>query len=121
MACFQKKVHFEYAQTVDDFNIELEFFQRKKHSDNDIDIVMGENNIYNKLIVMGDILGLADKSNDFANFLTVSRKFNFTCVYVFHTIYLTRYNWQMIFSQAKIFKIFPGSLQTPSVVKMLSP
>ena len=27
----------------------------------------------------------------------------------------------MIFSQAKIFNIFPGSLQTPSVVKILSP
>ena len=47
---------------------------------------MGENNVFNKLIVMDDVAGLADKSDNFANFLTVSRKFNFTCVYVFHTI-----------------------------------
>ena len=81
---------------------------------------MGENSIYNKLIVMDDISGLADQSNNFANFLTVSRKFNFTCVYVFHTIYSTKSNWQVIFLQTKIFNIFPGSLQTSSVVKILS-
>ena len=81
---------------------------------------MGENNIYNKLIVMDDVSGLADKSNNFANFLTVPRKFNFTCVYVFHTIYPTRSNWQMILSQTKIFNIFPGSLQTSCVVEILS-
>ena len=81
---------------------------------------MGENNVFNKLIVMDDVAGLADKSDNFANFLTVSRKFNFTCVYVFHTIYPTRSNWQMILSQTKIFSIFPGSLQTSSVIKILS-
>ena len=49
----------------------LHFFQRKRHVDN-IDIVMGENNVFDKLFVMKDVLGLADKSDDFANFLTVS-------------------------------------------------
>ena len=29
---------------------------------------MGEKNIFDKLNVMGNILGLADRSNDFANF-----------------------------------------------------
>ena len=53
---------------------------------------MGENNILDKLIVMDDVSGLAGKSDDFANFLTVSRKFDFTCVYVFHTMYPTRSN-----------------------------
>ena len=60
---------------------------------------MDENNVLTKLIVMDDVSVLADKSDNFANFLTVSRKFNFTCVYVFHTIYPTRRNWQMILSQ----------------------
>ena len=81
---------------------------------------MGENNVFNKLIVMDDVSGLADKCDNFANFLIISRKFNFTCVYVFHTIYSTRSNWQMILSQTKIFKIFPGSLQTLWVIKILS-
>ena len=98
----------------------LTFFQRKKQVDNDIDIVMGENNIFDNFIVMDDVSGVADKSDDFANFLTVSRKFNFTRVYVFHTMYPTRPNWQMILSQTKNFNIFPGSLQTSSVIKILS-
>ena len=88
--------------------MELTFFQRKR--DDNVDIVIGENNMFNKLFVMDNVLGLADKSNNFANFLTVSRKFYFTCVYVFHTMYPTRSNWQMILSQTKIFNIFPGSL-----------
>ena len=68
--------------------------------------------------IMDDIQGLADKSENFANFLTVSRKF--TCVYIFHTIYPTRNNWQMILSQTKIFNIFPGSIQASSVIKMFT-
>ena len=47
---------------------------------------MGENSLYNELIVMDDVSGLVDKSNNFANFLTVSRKFNFTCVCFSHNI-----------------------------------
>ena len=34
-------------------------------------------------------------------------------------MYPIRSNWQMILSQTKIFNIFPGSLQTSSVVKIL--
>ena len=41
---------------------------------------MGESTVLNKFIVMDDVSGLADKSKSFANFLTVSRKFSFTCV-----------------------------------------
>ena len=67
--------------------------------------------------IMDDIQSL-DKSENFANFLTVSRKF--TYVYIFHTIYPTRDNWQMILSQTKIFNIFPGSIQASSVIKMLT-
>ena len=97
-SCFQQHVDFKYPQTIDEFNMHLTFFQRKRHVDDNIEIAIGENNIFDKLIVMDDVLGLADKSDDFANFLTVSRKFNFTCVYVFHTMYPTRSSWQMILS-----------------------
>ena len=38
------------------------------------------------LIVMGDVYGVADISKKCANFLTVSRKFGYYCVYVFHVI-----------------------------------
>ena len=73
-----------------------------------------------RLTVMADILGLADKSETFANFLTVCRKFGITCVYVFHTIYLSRQNWQMILSQTKIINIFPGSIQVSSIIGILT-
>ena len=63
---------------------------------------------------------LADKSEMFTNFLTVSRKFGLTCVYIFHMIYPTRQNWQMILAQTEIFNIFPGSIQTSSIIKTLS-
>ena len=69
---------------------------------------------------MDNVSGLADKSDEFPKFLTVSRKCNFTCVYVFHTMHPMTSSWQMILSQAKIFNIFSGSLQTSSVVKILS-
>ena len=39
-----------------------------------------------RLIVMDDVSGVADISKKFAIFLTVSRKFGYHCVYVFHVI-----------------------------------
>ena len=81
---------------------------------------MAEKTLLDKLIAMDNVSGLADKSENFTNFLSVSRKFNFTCIYVFHTIYPTRNNWQMILLETKIFNIIPRSIQASSVVKMLS-
>ena len=46
--------------------------------------------VLDRLIVMNHVSGFADKSDVLANFLSVSRKFSLTCVYVFHTIYSTR-------------------------------
>ena len=68
ISLFSKELNFKYPQTADDFNMGQAFFQRKKHLDNGIDIVMGENNMYNKLIVMDDVLGLADKSKTLLTF-----------------------------------------------------
>lgn len=96
-SCFKKHVSFKYLHSLEDFNMEPGFFQRKKEDSNcNDDILMGEDNVFNKLIVMDDVLDLADKSNNFAKFLTVSRKFSVTCVYVLHKIYPTRSNLQMI-------------------------
>ena len=72
-----------------------------------------------RVLIMDDVLGLADKSETFANFLTVSRKSGLTCTYVFHTIYPTIKNWQIILAQTKIFNIFPGSIETSSIAKNL--
>ena len=72
------------------------------------------------LIIIDNVSSLADKSETFANFLTDWRKFWLTCVYIFHTIYSTRQNWQMILAQTKIFNIFPGSRHASSIIKILS-
>ena len=39
-----------------------------------------------RLIIMDDVSGVADISKNLSNFLTVSRKFGYNCVYVFHVI-----------------------------------
>ena len=44
------------------------------------------------------------------NFLTVSQKFGYICLYNFHIIYPTKSIWQMILSQTKIFNIFSSPL-----------
>ena len=66
---------------------------------------------------MMSLSGLADGSNDF---LTVCRKYSFSCLYVFHTIYPGRQNWEMIMSQTHIFNFFPGSIHNSRILKTLS-
>ena len=69
---------------------------------------------------MDNVSGLADKSNNFANFLTVSRKFGYICLYIFHIIYPTKSTWQKILSQTKIFNIFPSTIQLGNILKILT-
>ena len=71
------------------------------------------------LIVMDDVLSVADISKTFANVLTVSRKFEYHCVYVFHVIAFATQIWQKIISQTNIFNIFPASIPQNTVVKIL--
>ena len=63
---------------------------------------------------MDYVSGLADKSNDFSNFLTVSRKFGYICLYIFHIIYPTK------ISQTKIFDIFPLLIQLGNILEILT-
>ena len=117
--CFvDEKVDFMYAETIDDFDDLLEHIQRKKINCNENSL--GENIELDCLIVLDDVSGLVDRSDTFAIFLTVSQKFGRTCTYVFHTLYPMRQNWQLILAQTKILNIFPGSLQTSSILKILS-
>ena len=73
-----------------------------------------------KLIVMDDVSGLADRSKKFSNFLTVSRKYGLSCLNVFHRIYPGRQNWDMIMSQTHIFNFFSGSIHSSRILKTLS-
>ena len=74
-----------YPHDLDDFNYLVGNFMQKKsdYTDNE----EGEELSVTRLIVMDDVSGLADKSEEFSNFLTVSTKHGFSCLNVFHTIY----------------------------------
>ena len=108
-------VNFDCPNSVEEFDNLLEIYRQKKadYTENDL----GENMILDKLIVMEDVSGLADRLEEFVNFLPVSRKYGLTCVYIFNTMYPIRQNWQMIMSQTKIFNFFPESVHASSIVK----
>ena len=123
--CFSyTKVEFHYPNGVEGLNLIIETFQKETYDEdkktNDKCNVFGENKKLDQFIVMDDILGLAEKSNDFANFLTVSRKFSYICLYIFHIICPTRLIWQMILFQTKIFNIFISTIQSGNILKTLT-
>ena len=90
-SCFTDQiVKFDYPNNVEKFDDLLETYRLKKVEYIERDL--GVNMVLDKVIVMDDVSGLADRSNDSANFLTVSRKYGVTCVYIFHKIYPARQN-----------------------------
>lgn len=70
-----------------------------------------------EVIVMDNVSGLADKSNEFGSFLTLCGNFDYSCIYFLYIICQEKTIWQTIISQTKIFNIFCGSIQLPSVLK----
>ena len=67
--CFTDQVvKFDYPNNVEEFDDLLETYRLRKaeYIENDL----GENMVLDKVIVMDDVSGLADRSNEFANFLT---------------------------------------------------
>ena len=80
--CFvDHTVKFDYPNNVEEFDSLLEIYTRKKA--NYVENDLGENMILDKVVVMDDVSGLADRSNEFANFLNVWQKYGLTCVYIF--------------------------------------
>ena len=72
-----------------------------------------------RLIIMDDFSGIADISKKFSNFLTVSRKFGYNCVYLFHVIVPSSQVWQKIISETNILNIFPASVSFNTVLKII--
>ena len=57
--------------------------------------------LLDKLIVMNDVSGLADKSDEFANFLTVSRKYGITCLHFLY--YISKiYSLYILYNKTKL-------------------
>ena len=117
-------VEFHYPEDLGEFDTLLETFRNENEFEDDNSdvnsIVMGENRELDQLIVMDNVSGLADKSNGFSSFLTVSQKFDYSCFYIFHMIFPNRCTWQMILAQTKIFNIFPSAIQLGNMLKILT-
>ena len=111
-------VKFTYPKNLDEFNYLIDFFMSEKMPEPENENLEGKKSQIDKLIVMDDVSGLADRCEDFSNFLTVSRRYGFTCVYVFHTIYPERQSWEMIMSQTHIFNFFLGSIHSGRILKL---
>ena len=101
-------VDFRYPNDVAEFETILELLKDNK-SDANIninaeadDLGIGEKDVFDRLIVMDDVSGLAHKSNEFCSFLAVSRKYRYSYIYIFHIIFPQLRNWQMVLSQTKI-------------------
>ena len=67
---------------------------KKSSKDNDLNNKDNVNNntfretkIIEKLIAVDDVSCLADKLREFSSFLTVARKFGYSCIYIFYIIY----------------------------------
>ena len=122
----ETKVHI--AKDQDELNSLIDTFKQRseesydKEDDNsnlNVNNIFGENRKMDQFIIMDDVSGVADISKNFANFLTVSRKYGYNCVYVFHVINPSSQIWQKIISQINIFNIFPASVPFNSVSKII--
>ena len=92
---------------------------REETTKDNENISFGKNKKLDQLIIMDDVSGVADISKKFANFLTVSRTFGNSCVYVFHVIVPASQICQKIISQTNIFNIFPASVPHNTVAKII--
>ena len=85
-------VEFHYPNDVGEFDTVLDLLKDNKsdvniEKNNFDELEVGENDVFDRLIVMDGVSGLADKSNDFCSFLTESRKYRYSCIYIFHLMF----------------------------------
>ena len=118
-------VEFHYPNDVGEFDTVLDLLKDNKsdvntEKNNFDELELGENDVFGRLIVMDDVSGLADKSNNFCSFLTVSRKYRYSCIYIFHLVFPALSIWQMILPQTKIFNIFTSAVQLGNISKILT-
>lgn len=81
-SCFDCNLKLHYPKNVSEISSLLEEFklQTGKKVDYNTTFTYGENLKTDCVIVTGNVSGLADKSNAFASFLTIARKFKFKLV-----------------------------------------
>ena len=105
----ETEVHIAKEQDELDSLIETFKLRSREESNNNHDNVInsfGENKKLDRLIIMDDVSGVADISKKIASFLTVSRKFGYNCVYVFHVINPSSQIGQKLFLKPTFLIIF---------------
>ena len=99
---FSNEIEVHVAKEQVELDSLIETFKLRSREESDgsqnVNNSFGENRKLDRLIIMDDVSGVADVSKKFANFLTVSRKFGYNCVYVFHVIVPASQIWQKIIS-----------------------
>ena len=119
---FKNETEVHIAQDQDKLDSLTDTFKQRSHENYDnsnVNSSFGENRKMDRLIIMDDVSGVADISKNLSNFLTVSRKFGYNCVYLFHVIVPSSQVWQKIISQTNIFNIFPTSVPFNTVAKII--
>ena len=87
------QIEFHYLQDQDALTDLLDEFKKRWRSDetnNDLNEnvnTLGENTTRDRLIAMHNVSRLADESKNFESFLTVVRKYRYSCVYIFHMLF----------------------------------
>ena len=118
---FKNETEVHIAQDQDKLDSLINTFKQRSHENYDnsnVNSFFSENRKMDRLIIMDDVSGVADISKNLSNFLPVSRKFGYNCVYLFHVIVPSSQVWQKIISQTNIFNIFPASVPFNTVAKI---
>ena len=125
-SCFSNEIEFYDISSHEDLNELINYLKEINEDNDDVNVnndssvTLGEKKFLNNLIVMDDVSGLADNSkSNFADFLTVSRKYRYNVIYAFHNIKTNKEVWSKIISQTTIFNIFPKSTPVTSVFRIL--
>ena len=120
---FSTQIQVHIAKEQDELKSLIKTFKLRSREESgdsqNVNNSFGENRKLDRLIIMYDVSGAADVSKKFEKSLTVSRKFGYNCVYVFHVIVLSSQIWQNIISQTNIFNIFPSSVPYNTVAKII--
>ena len=120
-SCFSNIVEFHLVTEPDDLVSLIEKIELRTRDikNNEINSVFGEKISMDRVIVMDDVLGIADNCKKFAEFLTVCRKYGYHCIYGFHIIMTENQIWKKILPQSNIFNIFLSNFPYNTVAKIL--
>ena len=120
-SCFSNEVEFHLATEPDDLVSLIEKFKLRTRdiTNNDGNSGFRENISMDCLIVMDDVLSIAENCKKFAEILTVCRKYRYHYICVFHIIMPENQTWKKILSQPNIFNIFLSSVPHNTVAKIL--